>query len=133
MKQFLEWAYDKNKKYWGYHLLVDIAGCDKEPMKDESIIKNFFKELVPAIDMKTASPIMIKRLLMGQPNQGFSAVQIIETSSITMHFVETDGTIYLDVFSCKTFEPKIVLDMVKKYFKAKTMKHKFITRDANKK
>src|ERR1035441_6132282 len=101
MKNFFEWAYDKNKKYWGYHLLVDISGCDIEAIKNEALIRKFFKELVPAIDMKTASPLMIKYLLKGQPNQGFSAVQIIETSSITMHFVDTDGSIYLDVFSCK--------------------------------
>ena len=47
-----------------------------------------------------------------------------------MHSVERTKDAYLDFFSCKSFEPKDVLDCVKEYFKPKKIKQKLIYRDA---
>ena len=35
---------------------------------------------------------------------GYSLVQLIETSSITGHFVDKNGDCYIDIFSCKAFD-----------------------------
>jgi len=48
---------------------------------------------------------------------GYTLVQLIETSNIVAHFVEEYDDMYLDVFSCKDFNPGIVETMVLKYFR----------------
>ena len=61
---------------------------------------------------------------------GYTLVQLIETSNICCHFVEENNSFYLDVFSCKPFEPQDVLDTVTKYFKVEKHKAAFINRRA---
>jgi hypothetical protein len=39
--------------------------------------------------------------------EGWSAMQFIETSSITLHADEVFGRCFVDVFSCRPFEPDI--------------------------
>jgi len=43
--------------------------------------------------------------------------QLIETSLISAHFANQSNTTYLDVFSCKAYDPKTVADFSKKFFK----------------
>jgi hypothetical protein len=47
---------------------------------------------------------------------GFSMVQLIETSLISAHFANLTDTTYLDVFSCKPYDPEVVADFARKYF-----------------
>ena len=47
---------------------------------------------------------------------GYTLVQLIETSNITGHFCDQSGDAYLDVFSCKDFHDKDVIDVIWKYF-----------------
>ena len=47
---------------------------------------------------------------------GITVLQAIETSSITAHFAENIGEIYLDVFSCAEYDPQKVLDFTIKFF-----------------
>jgi S-adenosylmethionine/arginine decarboxylase-like enzyme len=57
-------------------------------------------------------------------------VQLIETSNITAHFVEENNSMYLDVFSCKDFDPQVVEEAVKEFFDAKYFNRKVILRQA---
>jgi hypothetical protein len=47
---------------------------------------------------------------------GYSMVQLIETSLISAHFVNLTNTTYLDVFSCKSYDPEIVRQFSQTYF-----------------
>lgn len=115
---------------WGYHLLLDASHCNKDEMKNEKEIKLFIKELVEAIDMIAVGPPKIS--WFGKEDlAGYSVMQFIETSSITCHFMEKTGMLCLDVFSCKAFDPDIVIEMVEKHFEPKEMKHRFVYRDAD--
>lgn len=116
-------------RHWGYHLLLDISGCNEE-IKDKGAIIEFIKDLVKAIDMKAVGEPVVKDFAEGTPLGGFSAMQLIETSSITMHLVNSSMTAYLDVFSCKDFDTKAAVDLVKERFGAKNVKQRFLYRDA---
>jgi S-adenosylmethionine/arginine decarboxylase-like enzyme len=71
-------------------------------------------------------------VLFGSGNkQGYTLVQLIETSNITGHFVEETNDMYLDVFSCKEFKPETVHDMVQRYFDPQTIRSRMILRDAS--
>jgi S-adenosylmethionine/arginine decarboxylase-like enzyme len=61
---------------------------------------------------------------------GYTLVQLIETSNITAHFVEETDDIYLDVFSCKPFNPNDVKQVVNKFFTPAHMNQVFLTRQA---
>ena len=57
-------------------------------------------------------------------------VQLIETSNITMHAVDKDNTMYLDVFSCKPFEIEVVKATVVDFFGAQNQRIAFLNRQA---
>ncbi len=95
-----------------------MHGCDKTLLKDSQAIKKFVKELCVIINMKRVGPTMVKRF--GHKNlRGNSMMQFIETSSIVGHFDEIWDRAFIDVFSCKTFDPKIAGKFAKEFFKAK--------------
>ncbi len=58
----------------------------------------------------------------------------IAQGSGMVHFVPDDldggNAMYLDVFSCKPYDNQIVIDLVKQYFKAKSIRPSFLTRQA---
>ncbi len=49
---------------------------------------------------------------------GYSMTQLIETSLISGHFANLTNTAYLDIFSCKKYDPEQVAEFAKKYFEA---------------
>jgi len=117
--------------YWGYHLMLDCAGCDVNSIRNENNIYRFAKELVLRIDMVAHGEPIIEFLCPGDPSkEGYSLMQLITTSSITGHFIDHDRHIYLDVFSCKEFEIKTVKDTVEEFFGAQKMRVNFVTRNA---
>jgi len=61
---------------------------------------------------------------------GYTLVQLIETSNICAHFVEENDTMYLDVFSCKTFDPDTVVETARAYFGFLKYNVAFIERQA---
>jgi S-adenosylmethionine decarboxylase len=115
--------------YWGYHLVLDCAGLNPESIRDSQNIHNFAKQLVNDIDMVAYGEPQIVRF-GHSGKEGYTLVQLIETSNICAHFVEEDNSVYLDVFSCKTFSNDIVIGLVKKYFDAQTVRVTYLTRQA---
>ena len=49
---------------------------------------------------------------------GYSLVQLIETSCVSAHFSEYKKSVYLNVFSCKWFDPQKAIDFSKEWFSA---------------
>ena len=47
-------------------------------------------------------------------------VQLIETSLISAHFANLTNAVYLDVFSCKVYDPEVVQTFAQRYFEGKT-------------
>jgi hypothetical protein len=52
------------------------------------------------------------------------------TSTIVAHFIDSNGDLYLDVFSCKEFENDVVIATVEEYFKPNKVRANFLTRQA---
>lgn len=115
--------------HFGYHLMLDCSGC--EGIDSRENIYNFIKDFVPTIKMEAHGEPVIEYLLPGDPKQGFSLMQLITTSNICGHFMELDGTAYIDIFSCKDFDLTVAQEVVKKYFKPKRVRVNFITRHAD--
>ena len=120
-----------NNEYWGFHLILDCSHCDISKISDGNNIKKFIKELVSRIDMKPfGEPIIQRFALEDATKAGYSLVQLIETSSITGHFVELNGDAYIDIFSCKQYDQELVKEIVNKYFNPKKIRTTYLTRQA---
>lgn len=118
--------------YWGYHLILDCGQCGLDQMKDFNHVKAWIKQLVKDIDMEPIGESRVEYTAAEFPDKaGFTVVQVIVTSTIVAHFVDQSRQIYLDVFSCKTFDPAVVEASVQKYFAAESIRKYFLTRQAD--
>ncbi len=103
---------------WGMNVSIDLYECDPDLIRDAKYVKQFMTDLVKFIDMKAyGDPIVID---FGDTPRvaGISAMQLIETSSITAHFANFTNSVHIDIFSCKSFKPHLTALFCKKYFKA---------------
>jgi S-adenosylmethionine decarboxylase len=104
---------------WGLHTLIDGITSDVERVKDTANVAEFVSRLVKDIDMVAYGPLWIDHFATHDPEKaGISFCQMIETSNITGHFVDKDGTFYIDIFSCKDYEIRTVLGLVEEFFGA---------------
>jgi S-adenosylmethionine/arginine decarboxylase-like enzyme len=114
--------------YWGKHLLINAYKANSNVLC-KNTITNFSNELVIAIDMiPYGKPQVIH---FGDDNKkGYTLNQLITTSNITGHFCDTSKDFYLDVFSCKEYDEKIVCNLINKYFQPLYFSSKIIYRDS---
>jgi S-adenosylmethionine/arginine decarboxylase-like enzyme len=115
--------------YWGYHLILDCNGCDHDSITNYDNVYNFAKKVVVDIDMVPYGEPQIHNFGIGN-KAGFTLVQLIETSNICAHFVNELNHMYLDVFSCKPFDPNKVIECAKEFFKFEGSKIGYIERQA---
>ena len=101
-------------KHYGKHVILTASGCNAA-LLEKSKIADFCRDMVKRIDMVPFGEPFVERF--GEDDEvGISAVQLIQTSAITIHTNDEARDMYLDVFSCKDFEAEIVLACVKDWF-----------------
>jgi S-adenosylmethionine/arginine decarboxylase-like enzyme len=101
---------------WGIASSIDIYDCDPEKIRDAQLIKRFVVELCDLIEMKRFGETQVVHFGEDEKVAGYSMVQLIETSLISAHFANQSNTTYLDVFSCKTYDPEVVRRFSQSYF-----------------
>lgn len=121
---------------FGFHLILDIFDCNIESIRDEAVIREFLNVLLYKIKMKKmAEPSFIylsdeNDYYVEKDIVGFTVLQGIETSSITIHFCEGSRTAYFDLFSCKYFDQDVVIDLFKEYLGGEIANQMFLSRNA---
>ena len=119
-------------EYWGYHLILDCKNGDLEKVKSPDNIKSFVKELVKEIDMIAWGDPKLEHFATHNVDAaGYSLVQLIETSSITGHFVDKNGDSYIDIFSCKEYNTGLATGIIVDFFSPKEIRMKFVERGRN--
>lgn len=117
--------------YWGYHLILDCSACDVPSIQSRENVYNWITGLVRAIDMEPIGEPRIEYTAAEFPDKaGFTAIQVIVTSSIVAHFVDSTGDVYIDVFSCKPFNNDTVIQTIEQSFSPKRIRTIFLTRQA---
>lgn len=117
--------------YWGQHLILNALCCDYNKARDKDYISAFIKQLVKEIDMVPFGEPQLVHFADGTDKAGWTAIQLIETSNIMAHFVDDNGDLYLDVFSCKYFDDNVVKNLLKKWFEPVKVSCTNMYRDAN--
>jgi S-adenosylmethionine/arginine decarboxylase-like enzyme len=114
-------------KAWGLSTSVDLQHCNPATIKSRAKIKAYVVELCELIGMKRYGDCQIVHFGDGRV-AGYSMVQLIETSLISGHFANDTNRAYLDIFSCKGYDPAVVEEFSKKYFGASASMSSFTLR-----
>ena len=106
---------------WGKSVAIDLHECDHNRVNSKELLESFVKEVIDVVNMQAHGQCHIDRFGEGEL-EGYSAIQFIETSSITVHLDEVGNRAYIDIFSCKDFDANVALEFCQKYFGAKITK-----------
>jgi len=118
-----------SSKSWGLLASINLYGCDKEKITTPCIMRDFIKKLCAEIDMKPHGDTLIDKFAEGSL-EGYSLMQFIETSSITIHFDDKIGDrAFIDIFSCKYFDAEKAGAFCKEYLQAGSIKYWVLPRD----
>jgi len=113
---------------WGLLSSIDLHSCNPVTIRSAEKIKQFVKELCELIKMKRYGECQVVYFGEDPRVSGFSMTQLIETSLISGHFANQTNNVYLDIFSCKFYNPKVAAEFAKKFFQAKDYKLNHILR-----
>jgi len=103
---------------WGLAASIDLHACKGETIRDAEMIKRFTVDLCELIGMKRFGECTVVNFGEDERVAGFSMTQLIETSLISAHFANATDTAYLDVFSCKFYDPVQTAEFAKAFFEA---------------
>ncbi len=112
----------EQKNPWGVLTSVDIYNCDPDIVRDADMIKKFVYQLCEMIEMRRYGDCQVVHFGEDEKVEGFSMTQLIETSLISGHFANASNAVYLDVFSCKFYEPREVAEFANAFFKGEHYK-----------
>jgi S-adenosylmethionine/arginine decarboxylase-like enzyme len=120
----------KTDNNFGQELVLNLYDCDAKKISSEESIRGFVIKLCDEIIlMKRYGDALIPHFGHDNPvTSGYSLVQLIETSSITAHFSEYKKAVYLNIFSCKWFDPGKAREFSRKWFGAKRVESRLLER-----
>jgi S-adenosylmethionine/arginine decarboxylase-like enzyme len=107
------------KNIWGISSSIDIYECDPGKIRDARAIRGFVIDLCDLIEMKRFGETQVVHFGEEERVAGYSMLQLIETSLISAHFANQTNTVYLDVFSCKAYDPEAARKFAQEYFAGK--------------
>lgn len=116
---------------WGWELIVDMQCGQMNYVTDPEYIADFARTLVKQIDMVAfGEPQVVHFADHCQDKAGWTLIQLMETSNITAHFLDNNGDAYINVFSCKTFDPNVVSKVIQDWFNPVSISTFMIERNA---
>jgi S-adenosylmethionine/arginine decarboxylase-like enzyme len=100
---------------WGMLAAIDLHGCERSRLEDPDTLRGFVPNVIDAIGMRAHGPLALDRF--GDCElEGWSAMQFIETSSITVHTDEVSARCFVDIFSCRPFDPDVAAAIAVAHF-----------------
>lgn len=122
------------KQAYGCELILDIHDCDPKTFTRESIDR-FFIELCERIDMNKCEVhfwddvgVPPEEQQTDPRTKGTSAVCFILTSTIVIHTLDLLEAVYVNIFSCKAFDPKLASEVTRDWYKGNIRNSTFIER-----
>ncbi len=120
---------------YGAELILDLHGCNTA-LFDKKGLTDYLEKLCDLIEMEREDlhfwgdadcPELLER---NPKTYGCSAVQFIITSSVVIHSLPLyrDGSIYINVFSCKPFDRDAATAFTEGFFRAKECTARLIER-----
>lgn len=123
---------------FGFLLIFDLKNCKTNNLNNKNILQSFIDTVI--IDIMKMKKIGDTIFEYFEPNEfniknnlvGYSISQIISMSSITMHIIEGDNNVYIDIFTCCNINDEIInniTNLITKNFKPEKINYQLINRD----
>jgi len=123
------------KNRYGYELILDLHECDSSTFNRKGL-DSFFTELCKLIEMERCEVhfwddvgVPLEEQQTEPHTKGTSAVCFILTSTIVVHTLDLLKVVYVNIFSCKEFDPKTAEEFTRKWFGAQKGSAKLIDRN----
>ena len=116
------------KGCYGLELIVDLKGCNLSDLSKEKL-QRFFVELCDLIKMTRHGEPFYWEDTSDIPHlRGISGFQFIETSNVVCHPLPMLNAVYLNIFSCKSFNTDDALKYCVEFWGAISEVHSVIPR-----
>ena len=117
---------------YGYELIIDLHQCDSARF-NATDVERFCKELCALVKMKCEDFHIWASSLEDYATEaphlyGTSAVQFITTSTLVIHTLPKLLCAYVNLFSCKSFEPAEATEFVASFFGGTVVQSNFVRR-----
>ena len=119
---------------WGRHIIIDANKCEGS-ITNLDTINAFITDLCRVGKMQKKGKLIVEEFEDNEYNRerdlvGYSVVQIISLSNITLHINFISKTIYFDFFTCGELETDKVVNLFQYYFRPEMIKKIRLDRDA---
>lgn len=92
---------------WGMLAAIELRGCDRDRLVAPQVIRRVVRMLIDAIGLRKQGELALERqgeLALERLDEGWSALQYIETNSIAVQVDELSGRCFVDIFCCRRFD-----------------------------
>jgi len=121
-------------KLYGYELVLDLHDCNTNKF-NRSNIESYFTEICRRISMTKCEVhfwddvgVPEDEKQTSPKTKGTSAVCFILTSSIVIHTLDILKIVYVNIFSCKEFDPDVAAKFSQNWFEAGSYRTNFLSR-----
>ena len=102
-------------------LLLDLKGCDLSDVSRDRLT-DYFVRLCDLLDMPRAGEPVFWDDHSGVPHlHGTSALQVIDASSVLVHPLPALRIVYLNIFSCRPFDPEAATQFSAGFWRAEAV------------
>jgi S-adenosylmethionine decarboxylase len=116
---------------YGKHLTIDAYGIAAAKLRDSKSIKKLLNFLPGYFGMSILRRAVLHKVQSEEyPNWGLSGFVLLYESHISVHTWPEIGYVSMDVYSCRDFEHKKVVDYLKNYWQCKELETRVIKRVA---
>lgn len=119
---------------YGIELIIDMSGCNVSKFNRKNI-KIYFLSICELLKVKAEDVyfwddyrVPIRKRQTNPKTKGTSAIQFILTSNITIHTLDLLQSVFVNIFSCKKYDAKLVEEFTVRYFCATNYKSTLIER-----
>jgi S-adenosylmethionine decarboxylase len=111
------------------HLMLELYGCDRQILSDESLVKSVLEEYPTRVEMEKVSPVHLYQIETSNPlDAGLSGFVVIAQSHISLHTWPEYGEVDIDICSCKEFSQEDAIAFAKQMFQTGDVETHFVVR-----
>ena len=111
------------------HLMLELYGCDRHILSDESLVHRVLDEYPARVDMEKVSPVHLYQIETSNPlDAGLSGFVVIAQSHISLHAWPEYGEVDIDICSCKEFSQEVAIAFAKQMFQTDDVEAHFVVR-----
>lgn len=104
------------------HVIIDGYGGDPEQLADENVVRAVLDQYPEELGMTKIAPPQVIRYKGSKPEDwGVSGYVLIAESHISLHTFPERCLIWVDVFSCKSFDAAPIVEDLKRRFRLREM------------